>query len=462
MDIFSWVPGLIPTIIVAVVAAVMWVLLSILYRTVVATNMVHIVQSRKKTTSYGTGQQGSNVYYRWPRWIPFFGVTVIKLPVSNFDLSLKDYEAYDKERVPFMVDIVAFFRIKNTGIAAQRVESTEELENQLLQIVQGAVRKVLASDAIDTIMLERAKFGNLFTDEVRVQLEEWGVEPVKSMELMDIRDGHGGKVISNIMAKKMSHIEMESRTEVAKNMQIAKTAEIAAKQTVDVRQQEAEQTVGQRTAEKDKQIGIAQQQASQEVLSQEKETKTRDMAVKQVEQVRQAEITREKEVVSADQDKQVRIIIAEGHLQAQQKEAAAIEVVGKAKGEAEKAILMAPVSAQISLAEKIAALAGYQQYLIAIEAIKAYLAVGSKQAEALKAAEIKVIANTGKPTDGVSNVMDLFSTKGGTELAGMVEAFAQTPVGKMILSKVGVGDDSVKPVSKDGKTAVAPEAVQTV
>jgi len=49
------------------------------------------------------------------------------------------------------------------------------------------------------------------------------------MELMDIRDAQGHANIANIMAKKSSHIEMESRTEVAKNRQLAETAEIANK-----------------------------------------------------------------------------------------------------------------------------------------------------------------------------------------------------------------------------------------
>ena len=213
-----------------VVLIVVVVTISVMFRRVVSTNMVHIVQSRRKTSPYGTGQGVGNVYYRWPSWVPFFGVTVIALPVSNFDISLKGYEAYDKDRVPFMVDVVAFFRINDTARAAQRVSSIEELKAQLQQIVQGAVRKVLASALIDTIMLERAQFGAQFTEEVREQLKEWGTEPVKSMELMDIRDSHDSKVISNIMAKKTSHIEMESRTEVAKNMKTAEMAEIDAKQ----------------------------------------------------------------------------------------------------------------------------------------------------------------------------------------------------------------------------------------
>ncbi len=432
---------LLPLGVFVAVAVVSWLYVSVRYRTVVSTNTVHIVQSHKKTTSYGTSLQAGNVYYRWPRYLPRIGVTVIQLPVSNFDLSLKDYEAYDKDRVPFMVDVVAFFRIFDTATAAQRVASIDALNEQLKQIVQGAVRKVLASSNIDTIMIERAQFGQQFTAEVATQLKEgWGVEPVKAMELMDIRDTdkHPSKAVSNIMAKKTSHIEMESRVAVANNKQAAETAEIAAKQTVDIRSQEAQETVGKRTADKDKNVGIAQQMSRQEVLVQEKETATKHMLVLEVEQVRQAEITKRQQVVAAEQAKEVAIETAEGHLQAEQKRATAITAVGIAEGEAEKARLLAPVKAQIELAEKIATLPEYQQYLQAIRAIDAYLAVGSKQAEALQHADIKVIANTGKPTEGVSSVMDLFTSKGGTELGAMLEGVAQSPVGKAFLDKIGI------------------------
>ena len=410
------------------------VVASILFRRVVKTNMVHIVQSRRKTVPYGAGQKAGNVYYHWPSWVPFFGITVIKLPVSNFDLSLQSYEAYDKDRVPFVVDVVAFFRISDTARAAQRVENVHELENQLLQIIQGAVRKILAGSDIDTIMLERAQFGKQFTQEVREQLKEWGVEPVKAMELMDIRDNHESQVIQNIMAKKKSHIEMESRVEVAENHKTAETAEIDAKRAVDIRAQEAEQLVGERTAEKEKAVGIARQQARQEILTQERETRERDMAVKRVEQVKQAEITKEEQIVAAEQEQQTTVIVAEGELEAKRREAAGIEAVGLANAEAEKAMQLAPVTAQIELAKEIGGNEGYQRYLAIIEAVKGYIDVGGKQALALQGADIKVIANTGNPTEGATGAMNLFSSKGGTDIAAMVEAFAQSPLGESLLS----------------------------
>ena len=67
-----------------------------------------------------------------------------------------------------------------------------------------------------------------------------------------------------------------------------------------------------------------------------------------------------------------------------------------------------------------------------------YITVGSKQAEALKDADVKIIANASKPAEGMKTVMDIFSTEGGTHLGGMVEAFSQTPLGQAVLDKFGV------------------------
>jgi flotillin len=86
--------------VVAILLAIVWVVLSIIlamsYRTVVATNEVHIVQSRRKTTSYGKDQTAGNTYYAWPAWMPRVGIRIIQLPVSVFDDQLNEYAAYDK------------------------------------------------------------------------------------------------------------------------------------------------------------------------------------------------------------------------------------------------------------------------------------------------------------------------------------------------------------------------------
>ena len=76
--------------------------------------------------------------------------------------------------------------------------------------------------------------------------------------------------------------------------------------------------------------------------------------------------------------------------------------------------------------------------------IEAAQAVGVAQAEALKNADVKVISNDGTPGKGLSSVMDLFSADGGTAVASMLEALAQSPEGKKMLSRFAGADDEKK------------------
>lgn len=411
-------------------------LAAFIFRRVVPTNMVHIIQSAGTTKSYGSSTDNGNVYYEWPAWLPFIGVTSIELPVSNFKLDLDDYQAYDVDRVPFSVDVTAFFRVSNTNTAAERVESFEELKDQLYTIMEGAVRTVLAGHNIDKIMLNRSTFGEAFTDEVEEQLGAWGVVPVKQMELMDIRDAGGSKVIQNIMAKKQSFIEMESRKEVADNRKKADIAEIEAKRETEMSQQQAQQAVGERTAEKNKAINVANEKEAQITNEQRKITKEKEMEIVKVEQVKKAEIAKQQQVIKAQEDKETTVLRAEGQLTEEQKKAAGILANGQAEAESKKLMELAQVQAQITLAEKISNDEGYQKYLVTIRQVEANEKIGIEQAKALHQADVKVISNAGNVSEGVTGVMDLFTSKGGTSLAGMLEGLAQSDLGKDVISKV--------------------------
>jgi flotillin len=444
------------------------VFLMMIWRRVVPTNMVHIVQSSKKTTPYGRGKTAGNTYYEIPSWMPFFGVTVTQFPESIFKVTLDGYDSYDAARLPFVVDVAAFFRVDNAETAAQRVSNFSELNQQLTSVVQGAVRRILATNELEKILESRAELGNQFTLEVKNQITEWGVLPVKMIEFMDIKDARDSNVIANIMAKEKSRIEMESRIKVAENNQFAKLKEIDATRTVEVQKQDAEQQVGLRTAEKDKMVGIADQKAKQDIQEQAKITAEKDMAVKQVNAVKSAEIDREVAGVKAEQDKTVATIkaeqdkhvmtvnaeadkiakitnaeanklstttIAEGQLNAALNEAEGVRANGIAKADAEKAFLMAPVEAQISLAQEIGSNDGYQHYLISVKQVEAGQAVGLEMAKAMQNADLKVIANAGDPQLGIAKIGDLFTTGGGTNLTGMLAALAQTDEGKALVNR---------------------------
>src|ERR1700750_3434978 len=98
-------------LVIGVIAgAILFVIMviAIAFRVVVPTNAVHIVQSAKRSSPYGR-DMGGNTYYKWPAWVPAIGVKVSVLPLSVFRVELENYAAYDKGRLPFVLDGLAVF-----------------------------------------------------------------------------------------------------------------------------------------------------------------------------------------------------------------------------------------------------------------------------------------------------------------------------------------------------------------
>ena len=61
--------------------------------------------------------------------------------------------------------------------------------------------------------------------------------------------------------------------------------------------------------------------------------------------------------------------------------------------------------------------------------------VGKELAKAMQSADLKVITNSGDVQGGVASIGDLFTSKGGTNLTGMLSALAQSPEGKALVEK---------------------------
>lgn len=464
-------------------------------RRIVPTNMVHIVQRGKHTVSYGKSHAEGNVYYEFPKWMPILGIIVRELPVSNFDIDINDYVAYDKDRLPFMLHVKAFFHISDTNKAAEKVESYAELKAQLDNVVKGAIRSILANETLHKIMEERAIFGKQFTESVNEDLKQWGVEAVKNIELMDIKDDKtsNSNVIGQIMDMRKSSIAMESRTEIAKNNKLAEQAELTAKKEVAVTtaetgrvsgeaQAKSQQAIGIAQAESDKMSGIAKQQAISEIANAEKASAEKKMDVLRTTLVRKAEIDKETSIIDANRDRETMIINADSTKQqieiganaekfkiqtdadaklfSQNKEAEGVKSIGianaeiiKAKGiseaEAKKAMELAGVTAQTTLAKEIGENEKYQAYMIEIKKVEVNQIIGVAQAEnlakAMNGADLKLLVNSGDVHSGIGKFADLFTSKGGSQINGLIEGLKQTDEGRGILSLL----DKFKP-GKEG------------
>jgi flotillin len=174
------------------------------------------------------------------------------------------------------------------------------------------------------------------------------------------------------------------------------------------------------------------------------------MEVARVKATKQAEIDKEVKLVQTEAEALAATRQAEGELAATRHTAEGITATGKAVADAETAKLLAPVTAQITLAEKIGEDEGYQRYLITIEQVKAAAEVGKAMAVSLEKADLKVIANAGDVQSGVSSLGSILSSSGGTNIAGMLSALAQTPEGEAVLDAVIKGSGkATKALSPD-------------
>ncbi len=457
----NWI---IACIIIAIFVSIFVIVLSL--RRIVPTNEVHVVRSGSQTHCYGaTENNEGNIYYEFPAWVPLLGVSVTKFGINVFDLDIPDYEAYDKDRLPFVIDVKSFFRISSPIVASQRVSSQKELEKQLLGIVQGAARSILAKEDLNTIMGERNKYGEMFTKEVTDQLIEWGVSAVKNIELMDIRDSHGSNVIVNIMAKKKSQIEMESRQTVAENARKANEAEILAQKEVELKQQEANKAVGLRKAEVSQEVGIAEEKSKQMVQEQAKITTEKEMAVKRVQEVQAAEIQKQASIVKAEGDKnvvelnakanvaksegekKVKVLEAEARkaevelkadadLKAAKNEAQGIEAKGRAQAASKELDEKAKVAGDIELFDKVQSNPEYQEFMINTKRVEALMQVGIEQAKNLGNAEVKIYATSETVTGGVSKAANTFSPSTGFNVSSLLDAFSSTDAGKKIAQTI--------------------------
>jgi flotillin len=453
-----------------VVALIIFWLLSL--RRIVPTNMVHIVQRRSQTISYGIGFS-SNIYYEFPAWMPIIGVTVTHLPRGIFDIDLADYSAYDKDRVPFIVDIKGFFHVADTNKAAEKLVSFDEMLNQLKDIVRGSVRSILAKSPLEDILEERSTFGEKFTSEIREDLKSWGIEVIKNIELMDVRDASGSNVIKQIMAKRMAVIDKESRLEVAKSKRDAEIGELEANKEIALASAETRKLSGEALARSEqaikiaqaisaKEAGVAQQGAERDIAEAEIQTKQQQMEVIKVNEIRQAEIDKEKGIINSEQRKKMAEIAADAQkyqteinaaalMEAKKKEAEGLKSMGEAEAEiiklkgiseaeSKKAMELAGVTAQTTLAKEIGENKPYQDYLVRIREVEVTQIVGVGQArslaQALSQADLKLLVNSGDVHSGIGKLSDIFTSKGGSQINGLLEALKQTGEGEDLLTNL--------------------------
>ena len=435
-----------------IITFIVLIIIAINLRKVVPTNEVHILQKWKKTIIKWKDFKEWNVYYNFPQWMPLFGISVTKLPLYVFDIKLETYQAYDNGKIPFDVDVTAFFVIKDAEQAAKRVASFDELQLQLKEIVKWSIRKTLSQYDIQEIMEARWDLANKFYEEITQAVKEWWVD-LKNIEFMDIIDAEWFEVIRNLLEKKRKAIEADSKNEVSRKNRDIEIVEAQAKKEAEVKrienekeaqlaQIEADKLTRTQEVEKEKMIRLQEEESKKQVYEKQKETKQKELDIKLLENEKEAEIQKIKEIIDAEKEKEIEIKNAEAKARTvelnAEAQARAVELEAEAKQIAvekewlakAKSIDYVGTAEAKNKMEMAKALNMFSQatlqYLAQELNLKYTTKVDLEKAKALEKADVKVISTGSNWNEGMNSFMDLFSAKGGANLGWMIESFKNT------------------------------------
>lgn len=375
-------------LLLAVTLAIFW------YR-VVPVNMAHVVVALGKTCVYSGhkehGGDGRAAYFEIPSFIPFFGVQVHKISLQMIEVDVPNFLAFDRDRVRFECDIVAYLAVDDAIRATQRFpQGPEELKSQVVKIVQATTRDTTTKLTIREVINERDLIAQKIHQVLSPEVQKWGMS-LQALELVNISDpaDKSTTVIQDISSIVEVQINSEARQKNAEQRKQARLKEAETEQLAKVREIERDEEVGKREQLKELEVAKQRQLAQEEA-----------MRVTRVQQVRQAEIERDAAVERAEGEKQSIIRVKGG-------EAEGVRAVGYAEADAKS-----------RLAD---ALKKINDAALQVRQIEKDEKIGVTAAEALKNADIRFI-NAGPTT----SLMDLFTPSGGANLGGMINALEAT------------------------------------
>lgn len=256
-----------------------------LYR-IVPVNEAHIRILRNEKMVFSS-RGGKSAYW----YIPFI-TKVHKLPLSNLSIPVQDIKLNDKNMAKFVCDIICFVNIKDIDLAVERLSLTDtrselgfdfaKLSEDLRAIMESVGRTVTTKQTLLDIYMNRQMLDSAITAEVELVFPKWGIELV-DLELKDIKDAHESTIILDIERKIAAEIRRDAEIKVATT---TKEAEVA--------KAEAEEVYKKRHIEKDKQIGITEQNKNQEIAKMEKDANIQKIEALRKIEVGKADIEKEK------------------------------------------------------------------------------------------------------------------------------------------------------------------------
>ena len=359
---------------------------------IVPANKCH-VRIMLNRISYFSKRENKSSYWR----IPVVS-KVHKLPLSNLAVPVNDIKLNDKNMAKFVCDIVCFITIKNLPLAVERLMLTTaekemgfdftKLSEDFRAIIESVGRTTVTKSTILEIYMNRQILDEAITKEVEIVFPKWGVELI-DLELKDLKDAPESTIIHDIERKVAAEIRRDAEIKVATT---TKEAELA--------KAEAEEIYRKRQIEKDKQVGIAEQQKVQKIAEEETLANIKKIEAKRKLDVGGAEI--EKQIVEqqAQAEKIKATTVAEGEAKAveikAEAEKARLTAEGEGEGTATKAKLLGEAE---GLSQKADALKKYEEAAklsLVLDALKPIAETFARAAEKIKIDQVVAIDSGGE------------------------------------------------------------------
>lgn len=357
-------------------------------------------------------------YFAIPSFVPFVG-----RQVRIMDMTIKEIvigqETYEKGNARYHVKSSTKYRVQDVKRAAETFTDDADLQNQLTEIIASSVRAVTVKYDVTEARASKKKMGEEIQEEMVDDLAAWGLILI-NFQLVDFQDTDTSKIVSNISLRREVEIESQTREQNAAKIQFAR-----------VKEAEAEQNSRQREIEKDKQIGVYEQERNTLVSAKEKVAQEQAYEVIKVKTIKQTEINKEQAKIQAEQRKEVEAINkeqkkleGEGDKLKQEQQA-----LGEAAPIREK--LFAEAAGKEKLQQALNKFTDKAiRALIAEQLVEANKAVGMEGAKALAQADVRLFS--GGSADG-----------SGFEVGKMIQSMAtsSTDTAAATLNKLGMPND---------------------
>lgn len=365
------------------VAVILTIWILGMYRIVPPSEAHMIVRANMRavrSTDKSISTNGKGSYFKFPLWMPSIGTQVRIIPLTTMEIKI-DQETFEKGQARYNLVSSTKFRITDVNTAAERFNDLDELKKQLEEIIKAGVRTVTVRYDVADARAKKKEIAENVNEEIKNDLETYGVSLV-NFQLVDFQDTPDSKVVSNLSMIREKEIEANRRQQNAEREKASK-----------IKEAESDEMAKQREIARDQKVGEYQQNRDKAISEQMKEAVQAQYAVKQVEQVRAAEIEKAKQIVFASQQKEVeeinkakKLLVGQGDRQMQEEQAKGAAAATREQGYAE-ADAKEKLQAALNKFKDDAIRA-----LVAEKLVLAYQTVGVESAKALQQADVKIMS----------------------------------------------------------------------